>query len=395
MTRGKPWFDRDGDFFEWALTTGGCSKRKGTPDTGMALSTVEDYHWRVLKVLSMTDPPYLEASYISLRNGTKGQVVKEQLRGDSVQYKIVRDINKITPEELTGGLRSCCPQGIGKTAPANYRHYQQGCILFLRWLIYGKKDHGKPILKPDDLEAFRELCPSVQPGEPDFKIIEPEIIDDFLVWLKPLHRDLWAALWIMRNLGLRLSGMRRATVDLKGMPGPSKPSLTVVRNKEVQYVNGKRVLSDRPHIYIYEKKRPRDFDLWPDIHEFLIDQVEYTRLTYPSSKWLFTILGRNIEDHDNNLRRQMKNWFRRWWAEEFTEEIDAEYLSRFRPHNLRHAFGVYLIKAGVQESIVQTYFGHVDNKITKRYIRHVMASASVFTQDAIDSYRKKIRGDGN
>jgi len=77
MTRGKPWFDRDGDFFEWALTTGGCSKRKGTPDTGMALSTVEDYHWRVLKVLSMTDPPYLEASYISLRNGTKGQVVKE------------------------------------------------------------------------------------------------------------------------------------------------------------------------------------------------------------------------------------------------------------------------------------------------------------------------------
>lgn len=389
MTRGKPWNDTNGEFTEWAKLTGGSSKRKGIPDTAMAPSTVEDYHARILRVLTMTDPPYLEAIYISRRNGNKGEIVKKQKQGDEIRYKISRNINQITVEELVGGLRKCCPLGVGKTKPSNYRHYQQGCVVLLRWLIYGKTDHGKPILGPSALEHFRELAPSQQPGTPDFKIIEPELIDDFLTWLKPLNYDLHAIIWIMRNLGLRLSGMRRATVDLKGRAGPTNPSITIVKNKDILYINGKRKMVSQPHIYIYEKKRPRDFDLWDDIHDFIQAHVKYVRLAYPSSKYLFTLSGRPIAAKDKTVRNQMRTWFRRWWLEEFEEDIEPEFLQRFRPHNLRHAFGVYLIKAGVQESIVQGYFGHSDNKITMMYIRHVMTSASTFTQDALDAYRAK------
>jgi integrase len=323
--------------------------------------------------MANTTPHYLEAVPISRRSETLGQEVPVWRSGDRIHYRQVREIRLLTIDEMMTGIRRLFPGGIDDATARNYRHFQQGGVAFIRFLIYQKStNRGESVMTLEDLDRWRTLAPAIQPRVTRLHILEPELLDDFLEWLKPRNRSLWGTVWILRNLGLRYSGMRNATIDLDGGPKADMGSVRLSLTRSYQYSHGNREIVVRPHIHIWEKQTPRDFDLWPDVHSFLQEQQEYVRAIHPSSPWLFpNSRGNQWNLQSGGFNMVMRRWFRKFHRDVFGMDPLPDDLEALSAHKLRHACGTYLVKMGVKLPNVKKILGHQDFTVLDRYVQHV------------------------
>ena len=379
------------EFYEWLLRTGRPAKRNGRPTLAMKESTAKDYVQRMTRLLANTVPPYLKANVISRRNGTNGQKVdREWLSGDKLEYTVVRDIRSVKVSELILGIQNLFPT-IDDTVIPNYRHFQQGGVAFIRYLIWGKTNrHGRPILKESDLQIWRDEVPSLAVKEiPQLEIVDPEIIDDFLSWMKKEDRELWGPTWVMRNLGLRYSGMRNATVDLNGGPKKTQGSLKLSITRKYIRKGTERVMVERPHMTIYEKQRPRDFDLPGVIKDFLLDQQAWQKDQHPGSTELFTNKwGNQYHVQSGPFNHALQRAYVRWHKETFNEHPPDNEVKVMTAHKLRHACGVDLVRKRMSEKLIRDILGHVDQKTLDRYIQHVR-------DDLSDMWEQALTGNGD
>jgi len=381
------------DFYEWMIRTGRPSKRTAPgqperkPTLGMKDSTARDYMQRICRLLVYTNPPYLKANVISRRNGTNGQHVKRGwLSGDKIEYTVARDIRKITVKEMISGIKELFPTVDDSVIP-NYRHFQQAGVVFIRWLIWEKKNqHGRSILKNQDMKIWREEVPSLAVNQiPALEIVDPELIDDFLKWLKVHDRELWGPTWLMRNLGLRYSGMRGSTVDLNGGPRKDQGKIKLSITRKYSRKGGERILIEKPHLTIWEKQRPRDFDLAKLISDFLLDQQEYQKTNHPETKWLFTNKrGNQYHLQSGPYNHALQRSYVRFHKETFGQDPPDNEVDAMTAHKLRHACGVALVRMRMQEKLIRDIMGHVDQKTLDRYIQHVKDDLSDIWNDALN-----------
>lgn len=375
------------DFYDWLLRSGRPAKREGRPTLAMKDSTARDYVQRMNRLLANTDPPYLKANIISRRNGTNGQKVdREWLSGDKIEYTVIRDVRKIKLNELIKGIKNLFP-AIDDTVIPNYRHFQQGGVAFIRWLIWEKTNqHGRSIMKETDLATWRIEVPSLMVKEiPKLEIVDPEMIDDFLVWLEKVDRELWGPTWVMRNLGLRYSGMRGATVDLAGGPKVTQGTMKLSIARKYTRKGNKRVLVERPHLSIWEKQKPREFDLAKVIKDFLLAQQKYQRDNHPGDPWLFTNKwGNQFHVQSGPFNAAIQRAYVRWHNELFNQDPPENEVKVMTAHKLRHACGVDLVRRRMPEKLIRDILGHVDQKTLDRYIQHVRDDLSDMWDDALN-----------
>jgi len=355
---------------------------------GMKESTAKDYLQRICRLLDNTNPPYLNALVISRKNGDNGkQVERKWESGDRLEYTVAKPIETITVDQLISGIKALFPT-IDQSVVPNYRHFQQAGVAFIRWLIWEKKNrHGRPVLTEDDMEIWRGNVPSLAIKDiPQLEIVDPEIIDDFLGWLKTRNHDLWAPTWLMRNLGLRYSGLRRATVDLRGGPKKDDGSLNLSIQRKYARKGNERVLLERPHLTIYEKQRPRDFDLPKMISDFLLEQQVYQRTANPGAKFLFTNQwGNQYHVQSGTFNHALQAAYVNFHKETFQQDPPENEVKIMTAHKLRHACGVDLVRKRMPEKLIRDILGHVDQKTLDRYIQHVRDDLSDIWSEAMDN----------
>lgn len=381
------------NFYDWMVRTGRPAKRTAPgqkekkPTLGMKESTARDYQQRISRLLAFTDPPYLNANVISRRNGTNGQKVdRKWLSGDKIDYTVARNIQLINVREMVSGIHALFPTVDDSVVP-NYRHFQQAGVVFIRYLIWEKTNkHGRPVLKDQDMKTWREEVPSLSVKSiPTLEIVDPELIDDFLIWLEKEDRELWGPTWAMRNLGLRYSGMRTSTVDLNGGPRKEQGSLKLSITRKYTRQGGERVLVEKPHLTIWEKQRPREFDLAKKIAEFLLDQQKYQRENHPESKALFTNkYGNQFHLQSGPYNAALQRAYVRFHRDVFSEDPPENEVKVMTAHKLRHACGVALVRMRMPEKLIRDIMGHMDQKTLDRYIQHVRDDLSDMWDNALD-----------
>jgi integrase len=383
--QGRNWTN---DFYDWMIRTGRPATKKGQPTLGMKESTARDYLQRICRLLDNTNPPYLNAVVISRKNGDNGKKVERDWEsGDRLEYTVAKPIETITVDHLISGIKALFPT-IDQSVVPNYRHFQQAGVAFIRWLIWEKKNrHGRAVLTDEDMEIWRGNVPSLAIKDiPQLEIVDPEIIDDFLAWLNTRNRDLWASAWLMRNLGLRYSGLRRATVDLRGGPKKDDGSLNLSIQRKYTRQGNERVLLERPHLTIYEKQRPRDFDLPRMISDFLLRQQAYQRSANPGAKFLFTNQwGNQYHVQSGTFNHALQAAYVNFHKETFGQDPPENEVTIMTAHKLRHACGVDLVRKRMPEKLIRDILGHVDQKTLDRYIQHVRDDLSDIWSEAMDN----------
>jgi hypothetical protein len=349
-------------------------------------STARDYVQRMARLMAYTNPPYLQADVISRKNGTNGKKVdREWESGDKIEYRVVRNIQLLTVKEMISGIQNLFPT-IDDTVVPNYRHFQQAGVAFIRYMIWEKtNNHGRPVMKDADMKTWREEVPSLAVKEiPVLEIVDPEILDDFLTWLKVDDRDLWGPAWIMRNLGLRYSGMRNGMVDLNGGPKKGQGSLKLSITRKYIRKGGDRILVERPHLSIYEKQRPRDFDLPVLIKDFLLDQQDWQKTQHPPATSLFiNKWGNKYHRQSGPFNNALQRAYVRWHKHTFNENPPDNEVKVMTAHKLRHACGVDLVRKRMPEKLIRDILGHVDQKTLDRYIQHVRDDLSDMWDQAL------------
>jgi integrase len=328
----------------------------------MKESTVNDYVFRIQRILANSDPPWLEAV---ARNGHKYD------NGTALTYKVLRDPRDIKVDTLVSGIDALFPSGVTDDVAANYRHYQQAAVCLGRYLVYQLTHRDKPIWKTQDLEELRERVPSYSVQYTDIEIVDPERFDAFLAWLKtaaplrkedPDYRELHDAAFALRWLGLRWSGMVGAPKDLRG----------------------KTVKLARGHLEIWEKHRPRKYEAPEVVLEFLEERQAYMAKTWPDCDTLFcNTKGRPWHRTTTAFNHTLRKAWTRWEEEENHTQADLDDIDALHAHALRHICGTYWVKIGVPLPVVKNYLGHADYRVLDIYVRHVTKSSGDLMNQAI------------
>lgn len=326
---------------------------------------MDDYVYRLQILLSMTDPPYLTPV---ARNGHKYD------NGKAKAYMVARPIKKITPDELVGAINKKFPAGATREKAADYRHYQQAAVVLGRYLVYEMTDNGSPIWRPQDLVRLREYAPSVRTEYNEINIIEPEVFDKFLSWVKGLDgfhchagqspREIHDAMYVMRWLGLRWNEMRDVRVDI---------------------YSGKVKLS-RGHLSVDGKMHKRDFDVPEFIIKFLNERQAYVRKNFPKSERLFCNSHGDPWGHGGPFTRVARRLWTRYSREVLGKEPDAVDLEAIHPHALRHLCGTFMVQKGIPLPVVKEYLGHRSYRILDIYVRHVNKSSRSLIENAFNGY---------
>lgn len=354
-------------FEAWALRRGKLGPgANAIPQFGMRSRTIENYVYRLSRILSMTEPPYLVGKSVQsehLANGTKTEYpVAKGTDGRA------RDIRNITPSELISGMDNMFPMGILPENSSNYRHYQAAAVKFCQWLIYGLKDHDRPIWTTGDLKEFSDVWPWVRVRYPSISIIEPEQFDPFLDWMlhveparkcDPSYRELHDAAYAMRWIGLRYEGMRGIDKYLSGK---------VV----FEGVSGKLA---RDRIIIHEKHTPRDFQMSTRQRTFLKGRMAYMKEHWPDCPTLLcNTRGKPWLQATNAFNATLRKAWTRYTEESLEQEVDRSDMDGCHAHALRHTCAVYLVKLGVSFPVIKAMMGHADYKTLGIYVVHVNKS---------------------
>lgn len=361
-------------FEAWALRRGklGPKDRMGIrmPQFGMRTRTVDNYVYRLSRILARTEPPYLVAKEVPSTSSqyTNGNVTRtDYLVAKGPDGRAV-DVRKMTPEILISGMDNLFPRGILPENSSNYRHYQAAAMKFGQWLVYGLKDHDRPIWTERDIEAFRVVWPSPKVHYPKISIIEPEDFDPFLDWLKtadgkrrcdPGYREIHDAAKAMRTLGLRYEGMRGVDVKLRG-------------KMIFEGVSGKLA---KGNLTVHEKHTPREFQLSTREREFIAERMAYMRETWPDCPTLFcNTKGGPWLQAGNSFNKTLRYAWTRYVEEVLHQEVDQSDLDGCHAHALRHTCAVYLVKLGASFPNIKNRMGHKDYNTLGIYTDHVSKS---------------------
>lgn len=187
--------------------------------------------------------------------------------------------------------------------------------------------------------APRNACRGVKVARPD-TLVEPPTLDELERLFAELAGDPWLAAYaLMRETGARLGevlGLERRHVDT----GARTVTYSRQRSGSLKTRSSRRTVAIPQYV--------------ADLLEALPARID-TRLVFATSS------GRPL-DQRNVLRHFDAALERAGIAPD--EHAD---LSKYRQHDLRHAFATTCLEAGVSETIVGAWLGHSGTAMLKRY----------------------------
>lgn len=345
----------------------------------MSARTVKDYVWRTHRVLAVTSPPYLD---VAARNGHKYD------NGKALTYRVVRDIRKVTPEELLTGIHKLFPEGIKDEVAANYRHYKLALVSLGRYLVYEMQDqHQRPVWSTEDLDRLRELLPQEKVVYAQVEIMDPALFDEFMTWLRtaeparkedPGYRELHDLAYALRWMGYRYSGARGAPVKLDGKK--------TIKHGSTKLARGVVTITEKPPNPIRSWSAPKN------VLAFIKERQAYMAKAWPEAQYLFVnTKGNRWPEGSSTFNRTLRKAFTRFHLEvkgEAPEDVDLE---ATHAHALRHICGTYWVLVGVDFPTVKNYLGHKDYKIMELYVGHVarLKGAADLMNEKMDKWNEE------
>lgn len=345
------------DLESWAMKKGAPIKRKGPPGHPMKASTVRYHMIRIKRILTLTDPPFLEVV------GQDGKAFIYKAGEDSEGNRM--NIRRIRPEHLAGALEAMFPEGVTREVAQDHAKNVQSCILLGRWLAYELKEGARYCWSERDLKALRELTPTRRFKAEKLRVIDPERFDRFLLWEKVHHPEHWAALWAMRFIGLRYSGMVGAERSLR---------------KKAPH-NTFRVMGGE--WTIWEKVYPRSFPLPDHIKSFLdYWKVKLEELHPEAETFFVNTKGTPWSWMPGAFNKMFRKHWVEWTEDVEDEDLEDEDLELCHAHMCRHVCATDLAMRNVPAAVIQEYMGHQDLRTTQQYINLVASKQKVLIDDA-------------